>query len=86
MTPTGPGTGTVSAQFTNTYHRGTASGTATMTFTATSPTDITYSGTVTYTGGTRKFKHVQGGGTIACTSSDGGAHKSCTVTSTLTGI
>jgi hypothetical protein len=86
VTPTGIGTGTISATFTNTYHRGTASGTAELTFTATSPSNITYTGTVTYTGGTRKFKHVAGGGTIECTSTDGGAHKSCTVNSTLTGI
>jgi hypothetical protein len=85
VTPTGMGTGTIAAEFTNTYHRGTASGTAAMTFTATA-TGIVYSGTVTYTGGTRKFKHVQGGGTIECTSTDRGAHKSCTVTSTLSGI
>jgi len=81
-----PGTGTIAATFTNTYHRGTASGTAAMTFTATSATSVAYSGTVTYTSGTRKFKHVQGGGTIECTSTDRGAHKSCTVTSTLTGV
>ena len=86
VTPTGVGTGTITATFTNSYHRGTASGTAQMTFTASSPSNITYSGTVTYTGGTRKFKHVEGGGTIVCTTTDGGAHKSCIVNSTLTGI
>jgi hypothetical protein len=86
VTPTGMGQGSIAATFTNTYHRGTASGTAAMTFIATSPTNITYSGTVTYTSGTRKFKHVQGTGTIECTSTDGGAHKSCTVDSVLTGI
>ncbi len=86
VAPTGPGTGTVTATFTNTYARGSASGTAQMTFTVTSPGNVTYSGTVTYTGGTRKFKHVAGSGTIECTSTDGGAHKSCTVNSTLTGI
>jgi hypothetical protein len=86
VTPTGMGTGTIAATFTNAYHRGTTSGTAQLTFAATSPTNITYSGTVTYTGGTRKFKHVAGGGTIECTSTDGGAHKACTVNSTLTGI
>jgi len=57
-----------------------------MTFSATSPKDIAYTGTVTYTGGTGKFKHVNGSGTIHCTSSDGGAHKACTVNSTLTGV
>ena len=86
VTPTGMGTGSIAATFTNTYHRGTTSGTADMTFTASSPTNITYSGTVTYTSGTRKFKHVQGTGTIECTSTDGGAHKSCTVDSVLAGI
>lgn len=86
VTPTAPGTGTVAATFTNTYARGTASGTAAMTFTATSETNVSYSGTVTYTSGTGKFKHVKGTGTIECTSTDRGAHKSCTVTSTLTGV
>jgi hypothetical protein len=86
VTPTGTGTGSIAATFTNSYHRGTASGTAQMTFTVTSPGHVTYDGTVTYTGGTRKFKHVAGGGTIHCTSTDGGAHKSCTVDSVLTGI
>ncbi len=47
---------------------------------------MSYSGTVTYTNGTGKFKNVRGGGAIECTSGDRGAHKSCTVHSTLTGV
>ena len=45
-----------------------------MTFTATSPTNVTYTGTVTYTGGTGAFRRVKGTGKIACTTTDGGAH------------
>lgn len=85
VTPTGPGHGTIAARFKNYFDRGTRSGTATLTFAATSPTNITYTGTVTFTGGTGRFKHLAGSGTIQCTSTDGGAHKSCTVTSTLAG-
>lgn len=84
-TPTSPGHGTVAVNFKNYYDAGTTRGTVTGTFAATSPTDITYTGTVTYLGGTGRFRHVRGGGTIDCTSSDGGAHKACTVHTTLTG-
>ena len=86
VTPTTAGQGTVTGTFKNYYDRGTASGTVALTFAASSPTDITYTGTVTYTGGTAKFKHVRGGGTVQCTTTDGGAHKACTVHSALTGI
>lgn len=86
VTPTGPGQGHVAATFKNFYNHGTARGRATMTFTASSPTNITYKGTVTYTGGTGKFRRVRGSGTIECTTTDGGAHKSCTVKSKLTGL
>jgi len=85
VTPTGPGHGTIAASFKNYFDRGTRSGTAALTYAATSPMNITYTGSVTYTGGTGKFKHLRGSGTIQCTSTDGGAHKSCTVTSTLAG-
>jgi hypothetical protein len=78
--------GTANGTFKNYYNRGTTSGTFELTIVASSPTNLTYSGTVTYTGGTGKFKHVQGHGTIACTTTDGGAHKSCIVNSALTGI
>jgi hypothetical protein len=86
VTPTSPGHGTVVAKFKNYYDRGTTRGTAELTFAATSPTNITYTGTVTYTGGTAAFRHVKGSGTIVCTTTDGGAHKACTVNSRLTGI
>ena len=86
VTPTAPGQGSIAARFKNYYNRGTTKGTAALTFTASSPANITYTGTVTYTGGTGAFRRARGGGTIECTSADGGAHKSCTVKSTLTGI
>ncbi len=86
VTPTGPGTGSVVAAFKNYYNRGTTRGTAALTFAATGPGAVTYTGTLTYTGGTGKFRHVRGRGTIRCTTSDGGAHKRCTVRSTLTGV
>ena len=86
VSPTGPGQGTVTAAFKNYYNHGTTRGRATMTFTATSPMNITYAGTVTYTGGTGKFRRVRGSGTIECTTTDGGAHKSCTVKSNLRGL
>ena len=57
-----------------------------MTFTATSPENVTYTGTVTYTGGTAAFRRARGSGTITCTTTDGGAHKSCTSNSKLTGV
>lgn len=85
VTPTGPGHGTIAANFKNYFDRGTRSGTAALTFAAASPMNITYTGTVTFTGGTGKFKHLLGSGTIQCTSTDAGAHKSCTVASTLAG-
>lgn len=79
--------GTATATFKNYYNRGTTRGTVALTITPSSPTNITYTGTVTYTGGgTGKFARVRGGGTIACTTTDGGAHKSCTVNSKLTGV
>lgn len=80
--PTGPGHGTVAGSFKNYFDRGTRSGTFALTFAATSPTNIAYTGTVTYTGGTGRFKHLRGSGAIECTTTDGGAHKSCTVHST----
>ena len=86
VTPSGPGRGTIAGTFKNAYNRGTAGGTFTLMFSATSPTNITYAGTVTYTRGTGAFSHVRGSGTITCTSSDAGAHKACSVHSTLTGI
>ncbi len=85
VTPTGPGQGSIAARFKNYYNLGTTSGRAALTFAATSPMNITYKGTVTYTGGTGKFRRVRGSGTIECTTTDGGAHKSCTVKSRLTG-
>ena len=48
-------------------------------FAATSPTTITYTGDVTITGGTGAFKHLTASEKIQCTTTDGGAHKSCTV-------
>ena len=86
VTPSAPGQGSIAASFKNYYNLGTARGKAAMTFAATSPMNITYKGTVTYTGGTGRFRHVKGSGTIECTTTDGGAHKSCTVTSKLTGL
>lgn len=86
VTPTGTGQGTVAGSFKNYYRHGTTSGTVALTFSATSPMNISYAGTVTYTGGTGTFRHVRGRGTIQCVTSDGGAHKSCTVNSTLTGV
>jgi hypothetical protein len=86
VTPTSPGHGTGAVDFKNYYDHGTTSGTVALTFSATSPTDISYEGTVTYTSGTGRFKHVKGGGTIQCTTTDGGAHRACTVTTTLTGV
>jgi hypothetical protein len=86
VTPTGPGQGTVTVRFKKYFNRGTFSGTVAGTFAATSQMNITYQGKVTVTGGTGAFKQIKGGGTINCTSSDGGAHKSCTVKLTLTGI
>lgn len=86
VTPTGPGQGRIVATFKNYYNLGTARGRAALTFAATSPMNVTYTGTVTYTGGTGKFRHVRGTGAIECTTTDGGAHKSCTVKSKLTGL
>jgi hypothetical protein len=86
VTPTSPGNGTIAVRFKNYHNAGTTSGRVAGTFTATSPTDITYTGTITYTRGTGRFKHVRGGGTIRCTTTDGGAHKACTVNSKLTGV
>ena len=78
--------GAANGTFKNYYNRGTTSGSFALTITASSPTTLTYTGDVVYTGGTGKFKHIKGGGTIVCTTTDGGAHKLCEVNSTLTGI
>ncbi len=78
--------GAANGTFKNYYNRGTTSGTFELTITASGPTSLTYTGTVTYTGGTGRFKRVEGGGTIVCTTTDGGAHKLCEVNTTLTGI
>jgi hypothetical protein len=78
--------GAVSGTFKNYYNRGTTRGTFAMTIVASSQANLTYSGTVTYTGGTAAFRRVKGGGTIQCTTTDGGTHKSCAVNSTLTGV
>jgi len=86
VTPTAPGQGTVAVRFKKYFNRGTFRGTVAGTFAATSPTNIVYEGKVTVTGGTGAFKHVKGGGRITCTSSDGGAHRSCKVNLTLKGI
>jgi len=86
VTPTGPGKGTVAGTFKNFYSRGTASGTFALTFAATNPMNLTYTGSVAYTGGTAAFRGVRGSGTIHCTTTDGGAHKACTVNSTLKGL
>jgi len=86
VTPTGPGQGTVAVSFKKYFNRGTFKGTVAGTFAATSPTNIDYKGKVTVTGGTGAFRHIKGRGAINCTSSDGGAHRSCTVKLTLKGI
>jgi len=85
VTPTRPGNGTIAVRFKNYYDRGTISGRIAGTFSATSPTNITYTGTVTFTAGTGAFKRVRGRGAIQCTTADAGVHKACTVTSKLTG-
>ena len=64
VTPTGPGQGTIVARFKNYYNLGTTRGRGTVTFTASSPTNITYTGTVRDTSGTGRFRHVKGSGTI----------------------
>ncbi len=86
VSPTGPGQGTATGTFKNYYDRGTAHGTATLSFAPTAPGVIGFTGTVTYLGGTGRFRGVRGNGTIECTSTDAGAHRTCTVRSRLTGI
>jgi hypothetical protein len=78
--------GAANGNFKNYYNRGTARGTFKLAIVASGPTNFTYTGRVTYTGGTGKFKRVKGGGTIVCTTTDRGAHKLCTVNTTLTGV
>jgi hypothetical protein len=86
VTPSSPTSGAIAGKFKNYYNTGTAHGTFALTFSATSPANITYTGTVAYTGGTGAFARVRGTGTITCTTADGGAHKSCVVDSKLTGV
>ncbi len=76
--------GAANGTFKNYYNRGTTKGTFELTIVASNPANLTYAGTITYTGGTGKFKHIKGGGQLRCTSSDGGPHKSCTVELELT--
>lgn len=86
VTPASPTSGNIAGRFKNYYNTGTLRGTVAMTFSATSPANVTYTGTVTYTNGTGAFSDVKGSGTITCTTTDGGAHKSCVVDSKLTGV
>lgn len=86
VTPSSPTSGSIAGKFKNYYNTGTAHGTFALTFSATSPANVTYTGTVTYTGGTGAFTHIKGSGTVTCTTTDGGAHKSCVVDSKLTGV
>jgi len=86
VTPAAPGQGAVAVRFKKYFNRGTFRGTVAGTFAATSPTNIVYQGKVTVTGGTGAFRQVKGGGKINCTSSDGGAHRSCKANLTLKGI
>ena len=86
VTPTAAGQGTVAVNFKKYFDRGTIRGTVAGTFTATSPMNITNNGAVTITGGTGAYRRVKGRGTIACTSTDGGAHRSCTFKLRLTGV
>lgn len=86
VTPSSPTSGSIAGRFKNYYNAGTVRGTVAMTFSATSPENVTYTGTVTYTGGTAAFRRAKGTGTITCTTTDGGAHKSCIVDSKLTGV
>ena len=86
VTPSSPTSGSIAGKFKNYYNTGTARGTFALTFSATSPANVTYTGTVTYTGGTGALRHVKGTGTVACTTTDGGANKSCVVNSKLTGV
>jgi hypothetical protein len=87
VTPSGQGQGAIDGTFKNYYNRGTASGTFAITFSTSTenPANVTYTGTVAYTRGTGAFRRVRGGGTIMCTTTNGGARKSCTVNSRLTG-
>ncbi|HVF79492.1 MAG TPA: hypothetical protein VNA28_14445 [Solirubrobacteraceae bacterium] len=85
-TQTGDGRGTVAVSFKKYFDQGTISGTVAGTFAAASQTNIAYEGVVTVTGGTGRFKHVKGSGKLACTSADGGPHKSCTVRLRLRGL
>jgi len=84
----GPGVaGSATGTFKNYFNRGTTRGTVAVTVVANGgPMNLTFTGTVKYTGGTGRFKHVKGDGTIVCTSTDGGLHKSCKINTTLTGI
>lgn len=84
--PTGPGQGTVAVTFKKYFDRGTISGTVAGTFSAASPKNISYAGAVRITRGTGAFRRVKGKGRIACTSSDGGQHKSCTFKLAITGV
>jgi hypothetical protein len=86
VAPTGPGQGTFAVDFKKYFDRGTIRGSVAGTFAATSPTAITNIGAVTITGGTGAYRHVKGTGTLECTSSDGGAHRSCTFKLKLTGV
>ncbi len=78
--------GAANGNFKNYYNRGTTRGTFELTIVASGPMNFTYTGTVTYTGATGKFKRVKGGGTIVCTTTDGGLHKLCTVNTTVAGV
>ena len=83
--PSATSPATVTGRFKNAYDLGTTHGTFALTFPAPGA-NVTYTGTITFTGGSGRFRNIKGGGTIVCTTSDGGAHKLCTVHAKATGI
>jgi hypothetical protein len=85
-TPTSQTAGSVTGAVTDYFDKGTARGTFDLTYTATSPTALTYTGTFKITGGTGAFRKVRGTGALACSSADGGVHTTCTSTGKYTGI
>lgn len=84
--PASPTSGAVTAKFKNYFDTGTTNGTSKLTYAASAPGKVAYTGTVKYTGGTGAFKGAKGSGTIDCTSADAGLHKSCTVKTTFTSL
>jgi hypothetical protein len=83
IAPQSSTTGTITGGWKSFTNTGTYHGTYRMSYTATSATQITYSGSGPITGGTGSLRDASGAIKLRCSSNDGGIHALCQVKVTL---